>query len=54
MQYAAQTQSDSGGLGQGAAPVSVSLPLEGQPLAFEKLIALDEVLWVSFTYKGLR
>jgi hypothetical protein len=37
----------------GAAPVSVGCPQEGQPLAFEKLTARDEVLWVSFTYRGL-
>jgi hypothetical protein len=44
----------SGGLGQGAAPVKVNLPLEGQALAFEKLLALDERLWTSFDYKGLK
>ena len=41
-------------MGRGAEPVKVSLPLDGQPLHFEKLLALDEALWVSFDYKGLK
>ncbi|HMV67318.1 MAG TPA: hypothetical protein PKA64_10740 [Myxococcota bacterium] len=54
MSNAAQVTADSGGLGTGAAPVRVELPLEGQPLFFEKLLALDEALWVSFDYSGLK
>ena len=38
----------------GAAPVPVSLPVEGQPLYFEKLLSLDEDLWVEFGFKGLK
>ncbi|MCX4245132.1 hypothetical protein [Paraliomyxa miuraensis] len=47
-------QSDSGGLGTGAVPVQVSLPVQGEPVFFEKLLALDEPLTVEFDYKGLR
>lgn len=50
----AAVQSDSGGLGTGAVPVPVSLPLQGEPVFFEKLLALEEVLAVEFDYKGLR
>lgn len=53
MQDTAQQMIATGALGQGAAPVEVRLPLDGQPLYFEKVLALDERLWVSFTYKGL-
>jgi hypothetical protein len=53
-QQAAQQQIAGGALGQGAAPVEVSLPVDGQPLHFEKLLALDERLWVSFDYKKLK
>lgn len=44
----------SGGLGEGAAPVKVSLPTDGKPVYFEKLLALDERLWVAFNYRGLK
>ena len=54
MQRAAQALDRSGGLGSGAAPVEVRLPVDGQPLTFEKLLALDEALWVTFDYKGLK
>lgn len=50
----ANLQIANGALGQGAAPVPVSLPLDGTPWYFEKLLALDEALWVSFDYKGLK
>jgi hypothetical protein len=42
-----------GGLGEGAAPVEVRIPLEGKPLHFEKLLVLGEELWVAFDYRGL-
>ncbi len=54
VQQSAGIQADAGALGQGAAPVEVSLPLDGQQLYFEKLLALDERLWASFEYKGLK
>ncbi len=44
----------NGGLGDGAAPVAVRLPLEGTPMHFEKLLALGEELWVTFDYRGLK
>jgi len=44
----------TGGLGQGATPVAVSVPVEGQALHFEKLLALGEDLWVGFDFKGLK
>lgn len=50
----ANAQAASGGLGTGAAPVMVRLPLEGTPVYFEKLLAMDERLWVGFDVKGLR
>ncbi|MFT4625175.1 MAG: hypothetical protein ACI8PZ_003841 [Myxococcota bacterium] len=53
-QKAAAGQVAHGGLGGGAQPVEVSLPLDGQMFAFEKLLALDERLWVGFDYSGLR
>ena len=53
MQSSANAQVATGGLGQGAAPVPVSLPVEGQSLFFEKLLALDEELWLEFPYRGL-
>jgi len=44
----AGAQAASGAMGDGAVPVAVSLPIQGQPVNFEKLLALDEELWVSF------
>jgi hypothetical protein len=37
----------------GVQPVKVSLPIDGYPTYFEKLLVLDEPLEVSFDYKGL-
>ncbi len=54
MQQAGRAQVATGAMGSGATPVQVSLPLEGQPITFEKLLALDERLWVSFDYRGLK
>lgn len=52
-QRAATNQATAGALGEGSAPVRVRLPLEGTAYAFEKLLALDERLWVGFDYRGL-
>jgi hypothetical protein len=41
----------NGGLDKGAAPVKVRLPVEGEPIHFEKILALDETLWVGFDFK---
>lgn len=54
MQQQAVMQNDSGGMGTGSVPVPVSLPIQGDPVHFEKLLALDEPLQVEFDYKGLR
>ena len=37
----------------GVQPVRVTLPVDGVPLFFEKLLALDEPLDLTFRYKGL-
>lgn len=59
VQDQAAKQADTGpmggaAMGTGATPVPVSLPLSGEAINFEKLIALDETLEVSFGYRGLR
>jgi hypothetical protein len=54
MQQMATSLGNAGGMGEGAAPVQVTLPVDGQPLFFEKLLALDEKLWVTFEYRGLK
>ncbi|MBN2800443.1 MAG: hypothetical protein JXX28_14985 [Deltaproteobacteria bacterium] len=54
VQQAAGHMASTGGLGEGAAPVPVSLPLEGQQYYFEKLLVLDEELWLRFDYAGLK
>jgi hypothetical protein len=50
----AQQQATGGGLGSGATPVAVNVPLEGRPVYFEKLLALGEELWIGFDYRGLK
>ncbi len=50
----AAKQADSGAMGTGATPVPVSLPIQGKPVRFEKLLSLDETLEVTFGYRGLR
>lgn len=53
MQRGASDQSSAGALGDGAVPVPVSLPLRGQALSFEKLLALSEPLTVRFDLRKL-
>jgi hypothetical protein len=36
--------------GKGVQPVRVSLPLDGKPIYFEKLLVLDEALTVGFDW----
>ncbi len=43
-----------GGMGEGAVPVPVSLPLQGKAVYYEKLLALDEALEIRFDYSGLK
>jgi hypothetical protein len=40
-----------GALGYGAAPVLVSVPVQGRPVHFERLLALGERLWVGMELK---
>lgn len=54
VQSAARQTVAGGALDGGSAPVRVALPLEGRPVHFDKLLALDERLWVGFDYRGLR
>jgi hypothetical protein len=54
VQQQAYDQAVGGGMGEGAVPVPVSLPLQGKAVNFEKLLALDETLEVSFDYSGLK
>jgi hypothetical protein len=54
VQYQSNVQAAGGGMGEGAVPVPVSLPLRGKAVNFEKLLALDETLQVSFDYRGLK
>jgi hypothetical protein len=50
VQRAANNQDGAGALGQGVEPVRVELPLAGQVHTYEKMLVLDEPLWVSFGY----
>lgn len=51
VQAAAKASASAGVMGQGVEPVRVDLPLAGQTLLFEKMLVLDEPLWVSFEYR---
>lgn len=53
VQAQANLQFDSEATAGGVQPVRVSLPVDGWPLYFEKLLVLDEELAVSFEYKGV-
>ena len=53
VQNSAGAQAQTGALGDGATPVPVRLPLQGQPVLFEKLLAVDEVLTVGFDVRKL-
>ena len=52
-QRSAGGQANNGAMGSGAVPVPVTLPLEGTPTWYEKLLAVDETLTVSYEYKGV-
>lgn len=54
VQAAAANQAGAGALGQGVEPVEVNLPLSGQVAMYEKMLVLDEPLWVSFEYRMRR
>jgi hypothetical protein len=48
----AANQGETGTLGQGVAPVRVSVPLSGVTTRFERTLVLDEPLWMSVGYVG--
>ncbi len=51
VQRQAQMQFDSEATAAGVQPVRVTLPVDGRPLYFEKLLVLNEALEVQFDYK---
>ena len=51
VQRQAQLQFDSEATAGGVQPVRVTLPVDGRPLYFEKLLVLDERLEVQFDYR---
>lgn len=51
VQQAANAQFESQAVAAGVQPVRVSLPIDGIPLYFEKLLVLDEELSVDFAYR---
>jgi hypothetical protein len=53
VQQAAASDMGGNGMAPGASPVRVALPLTGQQVLFEKVLALDERLWVGIDLKGL-
>ena len=54
VQQQANVQFDKDAMGVGVQPVKVTLPIDGQPLYFEKLLVLDEPLTVTFPYKAAK
>lgn len=50
-QMAREAVAQQDAMGQGVEPVDVTLPLAGQMLYFEKMLVLDEELWMSFDYQ---
>lgn len=53
VQRQANLQFESEATAAGVQPVRVTLPVDGRPLYFEKLLVLDEALEVGFDYKGV-
>jgi len=48
----ANAQYEGEAMAQGVQPVRVTLPLDGQPVFFERLLVVDEPLTVSFDWKA--
>lgn len=48
----ANAQFEGDAMAQGVQPVRVSLPLDGEPMYFEKLLVLDEPLELGFLWKA--
>ncbi len=54
VQQQANVQFDGEATAAGVQPVRVTMPLDGEPWYFEKLLVLDEVMEVSFDLKGMK
>ena len=52
VQAQAEAQFANDAMGAGVDPVRVSLPVDGEPVLFEKLLVLDEELRVGFDWKA--
>ena len=52
LQQAAQAQTDAATAATGATPIRVNLPIDGQLFRLEKILVLDEPLFVDVHYSG--
>jgi len=52
LQAAAQAQADARTTAAGATPIRVNLPIDGQLFRLEKILVLDEPLFIDVTYSG--
>ena len=52
LQQAAQAQADSATAAAGATPIRVNLPIDGQQFRLEKILVLDEPLFIDVHYTG--
>ena len=52
IQAAAQTQADAGATAAGATPIRVNLPIDGQLVRLEKILVLDEAIFMDVHYTG--
>ena len=52
LQQAAQSQADAAAASAGATPIRVNLPLDGTLLRLEKILVLDEPLFIGVKYSG--
>ena len=52
LQAAAQVQADARTTAAGATPIRVNLPIDGQLFRLEKILVLDEPLFIDVTYSG--
>jgi hypothetical protein len=49
-QFAKRVEEEA--VAEGVTPIRVELPIRGQVFRFEKILVLDEPLWVAFSYSG--
>jgi hypothetical protein len=52
IQQAAQAKADAETAGAGATPIRVNLPIDGQLFRLEKILVLDEPLFINVGYSG--